>query len=181
MADVIVPSVPIDPALAAKIFEAIKRKGITADCRECGAKRELNAGFIHHPLSADPELPAAALFFNSPITVCPTIQVICPRCGHMSQFAYRILMYEKEATPQIQESRPKLGLVPFPEGAERWKLLMEHKYPIGSKVRIVASAFQGHVGQTGVVKGYEEEPIIEVAFDDGGYTYFDEKNLEPIG
>ena len=115
--DEIVTNVPVSPEMTDHILAALRQKGVQADCPECGTKRELNLGFIHHPLYSTPRAdhPSVAWMFSSG-RVMPTVQVICPNCGHVSQFAYRVLTHNvaQPAPPPDDKpsGRPKLTLVP---------------------------------------------------------------------
>ena len=113
----IVTTAPISREMADLIIKALRQKRVQAGCPECGTQRELNSGFILHQLHSTPEGHPAYALMVSDARIMPSIQVICPFCGHMSQFAFRILTHN--VTPPAPSpapgpaGRPNLQLVPL--------------------------------------------------------------------
>lgn len=115
-----VPHVPVPQEELDQIFAAMKKRGVKGTCMECGAKRELLPGYVHHPIIHTPTAPEG-LGFPIGVTsnvLLSTVLVICPRCGNLNEFVYNILTMTtpKGAPPKVPEAPPKrhLGLVPMP-------------------------------------------------------------------
>ena len=101
------PKLPVDPAIVERIFNLLREKGVKGSCPECGTQRELHPGFVHHALQDRTPVPDT-FFLEAFIATLPTIQIICPQCGHVSWFAYKILCRPEPEMPErpvVEERR----------------------------------------------------------------------------
>ena len=101
------PKLLFDAVITERIFKMLRERGVNGSCPECGTQRQLHPGFVHHALQSQTPVPDT-VFSESFISTLPTIQVICPQCGHVSWFAYKILCRQEPVVPEkpiVEERR----------------------------------------------------------------------------